>query len=64
MGKVKFNRMQNFRLYNEDTINQTEVLKMKKVDNTEMWLLFGLLIIMGLCPPIGVIIVICIALFG
>ena len=37
---------------------------MKKVDNTEMWLLFGLLIVFGLCPPIGVIIVICIALFG
>lgn len=37
---------------------------MKKVDNKEMLLLFGLIVVFGLCPPIGVIIVICIALFG
>lgn len=37
---------------------------MKKVDATEMLLLLGLVVVFGLCPPIGVIIVLCIALFG
>ena len=37
---------------------------MKNGDKTEMLLLLGLLVVIGVCPPIGTIIVLCIALSG
>ena len=37
---------------------------MKRIDDTGMLFLLGLMVVFGLCPPIGVIIVIGIALFA